>query len=154
MAVLVRSRIRRPTLLLPQIQVLTQHILSAAGDPCAEVSVDLTGDQRIRQLNRQYRGLNNATDVLAFPMREAEGPLSSLLGDVVISIPTAARHAAESNRSLDEELVTLLIHGVLHLLGFDHERSPREADRMRRKEQEILHSLRPLPRLVNPSVTI
>lgn len=151
MPVLVRSRLRRPFLLLPQIKTLTQSILKAADEPRAEVSVDLIGDRRMRRLNRCYRGIDSTTDVLAFPMREAGGPPSPLLGDVVISVPRAARQAAEREHSLDHELATLLIHGVLHLLGFDHERSEYEARRMRRKESAILRVLKPLPKLVRPA---
>lgn len=147
MPVLVRSRLRRPFLLLPQIRTLTQHILKAADEPQAEVSVVLIGDRRMRRLNLHYRGVDSTTDVLAFSLREAGGPPSPLLGDVVISVPMAARQAAERGHSLDHELATLLTHGILHLLGFDHERSEREARRMRRKESTILRALNPLPKL-------
>ena len=153
MPVRLRTRLRRSVLLLPAIEQLTQHILSAAGVPTAEVSVDLVGDGRMRGLNRCYRGLDRTTDVLAFPMREAPGPATPLLGDVVISLETAARQAVEADRSLDEEMAALLIHGVLHLLGFDHERNEMEARRMRRKEKAVLGSVMPVPKLVKmPSI--
>jgi rRNA maturation RNase YbeY len=80
-------------------------------------------------------------------MRDAAGPPTILLGDVVISLPTAARQAVECGTSLDEEVVRLIIHGVLHLIGYDHERSEEEAERMRRKEKEIIRLLLPLPNL-------
>jgi rRNA maturation RNase YbeY len=89
-----------------------------------------------------------STDVLAFSLREAGGPASSLLGDVVISLPQAARQAKASGHSLDEELATLLIHGVLHLIGYDHEGSEREARRMRRKERAIRRALKSPPVLI------
>ena len=148
MPVLVRSRLRRKLVILPRIQVLAQKILAASGVPAAELSLDLVGDRRIRRLNRQYRGRDYPTDVLAFPMRKVAGPASSLLGDVVISLHTAARQAEASGHSLDHEVVTLLIHGTLHLCGYEHERGAREAYRMRRKELAILESLKPLPKLV------
>ena len=74
--------------------------------------------------------------------------MSALLGDVVISVPTARRQAKEGRRSLSEELAWLLVHGVLHLCGYDHERSDAEARRMKRREQAMLRALRPVPTLV------
>ena len=147
MSVLVRSRLRRKLIFLRKIQVLAQKILAASGVPAAELSLDLVGDRRIRRLNRQYRGRDDPTDVLAFPMQEVVGPTSSLLGDVVISLHTAARQAEARGHSLEHEVVMLLIHGTLHLCGYDHERGAREARRMRRKELAILESLKPLPRM-------
>ena len=72
----------------------------------------------------------------------------ALLGDVVISLHTAARHAAADGHAVDHEVATLLIHGILHLVGYDHERGEREARRMRRKERAILRSLIPIPKLI------
>jgi probable rRNA maturation factor len=91
-------------------------------------------DPEIHSLNRQYRGKDKPTDVLSFPL--ADALQSFLLGDVVISIETAARQAQQRGHSLREELQILLIHGILHLLGYDHEVSRREAIRMHRKERE------------------
>ena len=92
-------------------------------------------DPEIHLLNRQYRGKDTPTDVLSFPLADEWQP--SLLGDVVISFETAARQARRRGHSLHEELQTLLIHGILHLLGYDHEVSRSEAIRMHRKEREI-----------------
>ena len=92
-------------------------------------------DPEIHVLNRQYRGKDKPTDVLSFPLAHELQPF--LLGDVVISVETAARQARRRGYSLREELQTLLIHGVLHLLGYDHEVSRREAIRMHRKEREV-----------------
>ena len=151
MPVWVRSRLRRHRLHLAAVKRLATRILSLAGHPRAELSVDIVGDRRMRRLNRQYRRRDETTDVLSFAMHEAKGvhasALSPLIGDVVISLPAAARDAARCHRSLDLQLVELLIHGVLHLLGYDHERSREEAARMRRKEDEILNAVRPIPRL-------
>jgi rRNA maturation RNase YbeY len=94
----------------------------------------------------QYRKKDRTTDVLAFAMRD-QPVVSALLGDVVISVPTAQRQAKEGGRSLSEELAWLLVHGVLHLCGYDHERSDAEARRMKRREQEVLRGLRPIPTL-------
>jgi len=102
----------------------------------------------MRRLNRDYRKKNRTTDVLAFPMREGPGPASALMGDVVISVPTAAQQARQLGRSLDAELTILLIHGILHLCGYDHERSNREARRMQQRERWVLRRLGRIPRLV------
>src|SRR5579864_3747386 len=92
-----------------------------------EVSIVLTGDRQIRQLNKIYRRKDRPTDVLAFALREGEhGDLAGpLLGDVVMSVPTARRQAAAAGRELLEEITTLLAHGLLHLLGWDHD-TPRK----------------------------
>lgn len=89
----------------------------------------------MHDLNRRYRGKDKPTDVLSFPLADNLQPW--LLGDVVISVETAARQAQRRGHTLPDELQTLLIHGILHLLGYDHEVSRREAIRMRRKEQEV-----------------
>ncbi len=83
------------------------------------VGVRFAGDRTVRRLNRDYRGKDKATDVLSFP--GAESPEGRHLGDIVISIPTAERQAAGGGRSLEQEVKTLLLHGVLHCLGYDHE---------------------------------
>jgi probable rRNA maturation factor len=112
------------------------------------VSVLIVNDARIHRLNARYRGVNRPTDVLAFAMRE--GPFAHLhphlLGDVVISADTALRQAHRRRRTLAEELTHLLIHGTLHLLGYDHEVSPADARIMRAQE-------RALWKLVAPAVT-
>lgn len=118
-----------------------QAVLLAVGEPQAELSLELVGDGRMRRLNRIYRRNNRTTDVLAFAMREAPSPCRRLLGDVVISVPTAMRQAKKAGRPLNEELASLLVHGVLHLCGYDHEKSRGEALRMKRRETAVLRSL-------------
>jgi len=97
-------------------------MLESLGLEEAELSVLLCDDASIRRLNRRYRKKNRATDVLAFPMQEGEGPQvhPNLLGDVVISLPTATIQAAAHDRPIVEEVTFLLAHGLLHLLGYDH----------------------------------
>jgi probable rRNA maturation factor len=156
MAVYLRVRLIRVAVRQSAFMRVAALVLAAVGEASSELSVDLVGDGRMRRLNREYRKKDRTTDVLAFPMREALAPgvsrvTSGTLGDVVISIPTARRQAKEGGRSLDEELAWLLVHGVLHLCGYDHERSEREARRMQRREQQILRQLRPVPRLVVPA---
>ena len=80
--------------------------------------------------------------------------MSPLLGDVVISVPVARRQAKAFSHSLDEEVLRLLIHGVLHLVGYDHERSRQQARRMRRKETELFETFTPVPSLVVDSCSV
>lgn len=147
MPVLVRSQLRRARVDQPRLARLAQAILSSVGEASAALSLVLIGDRSMRRLNRQYRKQDRTTDVLAFSMREGPGPSSSLIGDVVISVPAAMRQAGRMSRSLDEELSTLLVHGILHLCGYDHERSEGEAQRMQRKERWVLRRLGRIPRL-------
>jgi probable rRNA maturation factor len=99
----------------------------------SELSILLTGDDQIKQLNRIYRKKNRPTDVLAFAQREAEsGSHEILLGDVVVSIPTARRQAEARGGDLTSEVTNLLAHGLLHLLGWDHN-TPSKDRRMRRE---------------------
>lgn len=147
MPALVRSRLRRTPLLLSVVATLIQRMLSAAGESRAVLSVEFVGDRRMRKLNARYRGRDVTTDVLAFAMREAPGPRSALLGDVVISVPRAGRQAAEQGHSIQHELTVLLIHGILHLLGYDHKQDG-EARRMRRKERTMLQAAMPIPAMI------
>jgi len=120
---------------------LVEKILGEMGEPSTEVGLVLTGDTEIRRLNRQYRGIDRPTDVLAFPMREKRESSDYLLGDVVISIPTARKQALQQGHSLQREMTVLIIHGLLHLLGYDHERSVAEARVMKRKEKRLLQAV-------------
>ena len=153
MAVYLRVRLIRLAVRRTSLVRLAELVLEAVGEASSELSVDLIGDRRMCRLNCEYRKKDRPPDVLAFPMREAVVPGTArvtlgILGDVVISVPTARRQAKEGGRSLDEELAWLLVHGVLHLCGYDHERSEREARRMQRRERAIMRLLRPVPRLV------
>ena len=104
-----------------------------------ELSILLTDDKKIRELNKQYRNKNISTDVLSFSQTEGEedGLEHNLLGDIVISTSTAMRQCSEHNLSIDEEIVLLLIHGILHLLGFDHDRSDEDDVYMKEKTSEL-----------------
>jgi len=162
MPVHMQSHVRCVTFDQARLERLARAILSDVGEASAELGIMFVGDQRMRGLNRRYRGKDRTTDVLGFAMREAFTPhgLTSsssrvqsdasrltpdMLGDVVISVPTAWRQAKEAGRSLDEELAWLLVHGILHLCGYDHERSEKEARRMHRRERMILRSIARLP---------
>lgn len=94
----------------------------------------------MRTLNRRYRGKDKTTDVLSFSLRE--GAFSHIqphiLGDIVIAVPTAARQATEAGHTLGREIDILLVHGLLHLLGYNHELSDDEERRMKRRELQLL----------------
>ena len=109
----------------------------------AELSVALVDDGEMRHLNATYRRVDRPTDVLAFALREGDGASlhPDVLGDVVISLDTAARQAAARGAAVADETRLLLVHGLLHLLGYDHERSPAEARRMFRRQRALLAQL-------------
>lgn len=107
------------------------RILAGLGRDHAELSVVLCDDAFIRDLNKEWRGVDGATDVLSFEMG------GDVLGDVVLSVETASRQAAEHGHSLGHELRILLVHGVLHLVGHDHIESEAAA-RMRAEEARLL----------------
>jgi probable rRNA maturation factor len=109
--------------------------LAALGRAEAELSILLVTDRRIRALNRAWRGKDEATDVLSFPLSEPAGN-GPLLGDVVISLDTAGRRARAEARPVSRELDRYLAHGLLHLLGYDHERAE-DARVMAAKEAEL-----------------
>ncbi len=108
------------------------------GIPPQEVSIVIATDKMIHELNKHYRGVDSATDVLAFAMQEGEyGYINpDLLGDVVISIESAQRQAREGGHPLAQELAILLIHGLLHLVGFEH-KEKEKARLMEEKSREI-----------------
>jgi len=106
----------------------------------AEWSIVLTGDDQIQKLNRMYRRKNRPTDVLAFAQREGRHA-GRLLGDVIVSVATARRQAASAKRDLASEIVMLLAHGLLHLLGWDHD-TPSRDRRMRRETERLCRAAR------------
>lgn len=125
-----------------------EKALSLLGLAGAEVSVLITGDRKMRALNRDYRGIDRTTDVLSFAMSEAGagevagGPMP--LGDIVISAPKAALQAEEAGHSTDDEMTFLLVHGLLHLAGFDHETNAADKRRMFKKQDELIGKLKGL----------
>ena len=98
-----------------------------------EVELILTNDEEIQEINLAHRGIDKATDVLSFPLEAIEG---FPLGSIMISVDIAKRVAEELGHSLDEEIALLFIHGMLHLLGYDHECDEGE---MREKEEEVIN---------------
>jgi len=120
------------------------RVLAALGRRGAELSVALVDDAEIAALNGRYRGKPRPTDVLSFSLLEGAHAerRGVLLGDVVIGVAEAARQARRARRTLDDELARLLIHGVLHLVGHDHEEDS-EAARMRAEERRLWRALAP-----------
>jgi rRNA maturation RNase YbeY len=118
-------------------------LLAALGEADAELSLALVDDTTGAALNRRWRGRAGATDVLSFSLREGAHARhrGALLGDVVIAVSVARRQAGERGHTLEAECLRLLIHGVLHLLGYDHAR-PAEARVMRAKERALWKKLR------------
>jgi probable rRNA maturation factor len=107
----------------------------------SELSLALIGNREMQRLNGRFRHKDYPTDVLSFPAEDQLAGEVRLLGDVVISVEKAREQAKDRGRSLDEEMVTLMIHGILHLIGYDHERSPRDAQIMGRAERKIHRQL-------------
>jgi len=117
-------------------------LLGALGEEEAELSLALVDDATAAELNRRWRGREGPTDVLSFPLREGRHARhrGALLGDVVIAVAVARRQAEEHGHDLEAECRRLLIHGVLHLLGYDHVR-PGEARVMRTMERKLWRRL-------------
>ncbi len=112
--------------------------------PDKEVSIVLTDDKHIQALNKTYLGRDKTTNVISFSLQEGEhGNINpQLLGDVVISLDTAQKDALKGNLALEQEIEYLLIHGILHLLGYNHENtSQAETRKMKQKEKEIFSKL-------------
>ena len=141
-SVSVISRRRLPGVRAADVRRDARRLLELLGVD-GELSIALIGDAEMHALNRDYRAKDRPTDVLAFALREGEDAAvhPDVLGDVVISLDTAARQAAARGHSPAEEVRILLAHGVLHLLGYDHERSPAEARRMFGKQRALLARL-------------
>lgn len=119
------------------------RVLEEFGMTEAELSVVVVGDPEIRDLNKTYLGHDRPTNVISFPQQEGDGPAGSHLGDVVISIERAFAEAREAGMGLDERMLQLLIHGICHLLGYDHERGTDEqAAEMEGVEESLFRSIR------------
>ena len=129
------------------VRKIAREVLRAENvpSPC-EVSLVITGSGTVRRLNRDYRGVDQPTDVLAFSMSPEEAdfilPPDNVLrlGEVVISYPRAEEQAREQGHSTNRELALLVIHGMLHLLGYDHDK-PEEGKKMRAREKELLENI-------------
>lgn len=128
-----------------RLSALASHALESEDvDDSAELSVLFVSSDHMRRLNAHFAGDDYATDVLAFPMMdgdEEEEEAGPLLGDVVVCPAVASRNAERIGHSLDDELAVLIVHGTLHLLGYDHQ-GPKDKEAMERRQNEILASFR------------
>jgi probable rRNA maturation factor len=134
------------------VKKIVRQVLKAEGVATPyEVSLVFTDSEKVKQLNRDYRGVDEPTDVLAFYMFPQKGADSSFalppdgvtrLGEVIISYPQAVAQAKEQGHSPQRELALLVIHGILHLLGYDHE-EPEKESKMRAREREFLEKYLP-----------
>jgi probable rRNA maturation factor len=126
-----------------KVKEWAQKILKQLGLERKELSILLVDDKEIKRLNSQYLGRKRPTNVIAFPM---DGPNEHLLGDIVISTETAQKEAEKLNLPFEEHLARLLIHGILHLLGYE-DQTKSQYRKMRQKEEELLQYLfsKPFP---------
>jgi probable rRNA maturation factor len=124
-----------------KLKKVAQKVLEIVEHGQAELSIALVGNTEIRTLNAKFRKKDYPTDVLSFPAGDELPTGVRLLGDVVISVEKAREQAKQRGRTLNEEMVTLLIHGIVHLLGYDHERSAKDARIMGRLEKKIYRAV-------------
>ncbi|MDX2439306.1 MAG: rRNA maturation RNase YbeY [Desulfobacterales bacterium] len=140
MGILIDDRQKKHKLSKTKLQKRAQAILNALGSPEGELSILVVDDSEIKTLNKDYLKRSGPTNVIAFPMKEGDfadiNP--QLLGDVVISMETAGREALQSGITTEERFAQLLVHGILHLFGFDHETSEQDARKMEKKSNELL----------------
>jgi probable rRNA maturation factor len=139
----IRNQQKKIRINQKRIKEEVKEILKDLGYQKWEISILLVDDHQIKKLNKKYLRRNRPTDVISFSQIEGESSHinTHLLGDVVISVETAKRQAKGANTTLQDEITFLLIHGILHLLGYDHGGSVREASKMRAKERELLSKI-------------
>ena len=124
-----------------KLKKIAQKVLEIVEQGQSELCLVLVGNAEIQKLNAQFRKKDYPTDVLSFPAGDQLPEGVPILGDVVISVEKAKAQSKERRRTFNEEMVTLLIHGIVHLLGYDHERSPKDARIMERLEKKIYRTL-------------
>jgi len=141
MSVEIVNKIRRKKISVRRTKRTAQRILGLLNQDRVELSLALVDNREIKQLNARYRKKDQPTDVLSFPSGEQLPTGIQILGDVVISVEQAEEQAGERRKTLEQEIESLLIHGILHLLGYDHERSRKEAKIMQGLERKISRAL-------------
>ena len=143
MQISILNRQRKYPVDTEKVSQWTTRILMLQNKKQGELSIVFVNNRLIRMYNRDYRKMDRATDVLSFPMLEGIGGdlHPDFLGDVMISLEKTQTDALLYQRDSSEHLLILLIHGILHLLGYDHERSQAEGKRMTRRERYILKRL-------------
>ncbi|HXX52928.1 MAG TPA: rRNA maturation RNase YbeY [Thermodesulfovibrionales bacterium] len=148
MKVLIENRQRLIKINLRRLKRDSLALLTAFHLNKAELGILLVSDRQMKRLNFLYRSLNTPTDVLSFPLYEQRGEIpddrESLVGDIVINLNAAARQSSLYGLTSYNEVRRLLIHGFLHLLGYDHERNPYQQKKMRRQESDLRKALEAL----------
>ncbi len=144
MKIFIRNLQRHRSLNKEGILKIAGRILSLLEQTKAELSIMFVGDRRMKQLNTQYRNIRKTTDVLSFESSIPFTPddADNVLGDIVISVPKAEAQAKEYGSGFYDEITRLLIHGTLHLLGYDHEQTEYKARKMRKKEEELIDAIK------------
>ena len=136
----------RPAVRAAWLRAVARLVLAAEDVGPVQVGVVVTDDETVRELNQRFLGLDEPTDVLSFGLTPADDapfalpPEEASLGEIVIAYPTAVRQADEAGRAVEAEVAHLLVHGLLHLLGYDHQ-LPQDEAAMRGQEEEILAGL-------------
>ncbi|WP_297887950.1 rRNA maturation RNase YbeY [Sulfurihydrogenibium sp.] len=125
--ILINKEIYDKEITKPLVKDITQKILKSLNLDNVEISITLTDDETIKKINKEWRNKDKPTDVLSFPQGETVEYKYKVLGDVIISLPYAKKQAEEIGHSYKEEIVRLLTHGILHLLGYDHETNEEDA---------------------------
>ena len=145
MGVLIENRQDKYKIRQKHLKEKAQAILDALGSPDGELSILLLDDPQIAVLNKNYLQREGPTNVIAFPMREgAFAEINpEMLGDVVISLETVEKEGLAAGTSMKDRLGELMIHGILHLFGYDHETSEKEARRMEAKSRELVKQIEP-----------
>ena len=137
-----------------ELKILVRHAIIETlryegHDRITEVSVTFTDNEKIHQLNKQYRNVDRPTDVLSFPLFDFEGEeddlmpteFETMLGDIVVSLEKAKEQAKEYEHSFEREVAFLCVHSTLHLLGYDHEKSPEDEEDMCIRQKIIMNKL-------------
>ena len=127
-----------------KIRSTVLKVLKILDCPDKEISISFVDDKNIKQLNKQYLGKDQATNVLSFSLQEGEyGDINpQILGDIIVSVETAQRDALYGKLNIAQEIDFLIIHGILHLLGYNHENTTKkEATKMRQKEKELFNKI-------------
>jgi len=144
MPILIQNQQNKVNVNLSRTRQAFQKILELLDIEDKEVSILIVDDEDIRKINRDYLGRDRPTNVISFSMSEGEfGDVNpSILGDIIISAETAKKDAENHSIPFEDEIDFLLIHGLLHLLGYDHETTDSDAEIMKAKEKELFFSLK------------
>lgn len=135
-----RNEVKRSGVDARALKSTMRSLMAAVGQNDAAISVTLVDDEAIRGINRDHRGKDKPTDVLSFPLEPEPFAQEKLLGDIVISLDTAKRQAADYDAPLQREIYRLLIHGLLHVLGHDHEKAG-ERKEMEAEERRLARAI-------------